>query len=97
MILRNQECKFDRRTTKALSLKLVSKLVLYTVAFIVGIFRDFDLDLDANGLEGVHLTDINLFRYAKFVLAASKNEIGIVWPLQISIIYKDKLLFNGLT
>ena len=44
----NQECKFDGGTAEALGLKLMSKLVLNANAILDDVFRNFNLNLDAD-------------------------------------------------
>ena len=75
----------------------MSEIVLNRISILNCIRGNLNLNLDANGLEGSDVTDINFLRHAQLILAPSEDEVGIVGPLELAIVPEYEFLLNRVT
>ena len=75
----------------------MSEIVLNRISILNCIRRNLNLNLDADGLKGCDVTDVDFLRHVQLVLAPRKNEVGVIGPLELAIVHEHEFLLNCVT
>ena len=86
------------RSTEALSLQLVSKLVfdLVTIKRLISLARHANEDLDPNCLVWQDLSNHDLLRQVERVVPPRVDEVRVSWPSDVAIVHEDVFLLERL-